>query len=497
MYSIAALASVVMGLSVWQAWPGWQPGWQPALLVLFIALLHWAEINGRIRAATVSLAPTSVAGLVCVIYARPSAAVVYACMGALIGKWLFKRQPAIKAIFNASKETLAVAAAVVVAHGLGFVPVSLGPESRAVTPADIIAICAAAGIYALIEEVLAIPVLSIAGGLSMRHVVMANLDIRFVVRLGALAAAVVMYLILLQSDVLLLAMPVLVYGVHLATAMRIRTRSERETWQRLSRATDEFNSVDFDGVLRTAVLRAAELFSVHEVEVEVKQPPRLVRGDANDVLYDGPPSGAPTPTGQAITIDLTTSADVASLGELRLLIRGGQITLSERENYTLSTFAAALRSFLRQDPDIVMVGEIRDLETAQISIQASLTGHLVLSTLHTNDAAGAVTRLVDIGVEPFLIASSLEAVLAQRLVRRICTECRTAYDPGASLIQQLGLRGDDIGSRQFFYGKGCEVCHDTGYLGRLGIFEMMRMNDAMRDLVTSRSPTLPRSKRRA
>jgi diguanylate cyclase (GGDEF)-like protein len=346
-YSIAALASVVMGLAVWQAWPGWQPGWQPALLVLFVALLQWAEINGRIRSTTVSLAPTSVAGLVCVIYARPSAAVVYACMGALIGKWLFKRQPAIKAIFNASKETLAVAAAVVVAHGLGFVPISLGPESRGVTPADIVAICAAAGAYALVEEVLGAPVLSIAGRLSMRHILMANLDIRYVVRLGALAAAVAMYLILLQSDVLLLAMPLLVYGIHLGTAMRIRTRSERETWQRLSRATDEFNSVDFDGVLRTAVIRAAELFSVHEVEVEVKQPPRLVRGDANDVLYDGPPAGAPASSGQAISIDLTTSADVASLGELRLLIHGGQITLSERENYTLSTFAAALRTAIR------------------------------------------------------------------------------------------------------------------------------------------------------
>jgi type IV pilus assembly protein PilB len=154
------------------------------------------------------------------------------------------------------------------------------------------------------------------------------------------------------------------------------------------------------------------------------------------------------------------------------------------------TFASALRSFLRQDPDIVMVGEIRDLETAQIAIQASLTGHLVLSTLHTNDAAGAVTRLVDMGVEPFLISSSLEAVLAQRLVRRICSDCRTAYDPGASLIQQLGLRPEDMGGGQFFYGKGCEICHDTGYLGRLGIFEMLRMSDGLRDLVTDKTPTL-------
>jgi len=154
------------------------------------------------------------------------------------------------------------------------------------------------------------------------------------------------------------------------------------------------------------------------------------------------------------------------------------------------TFASALRSFLRQDPDIIMVGEIRDLETAQIAIQASLTGHLVLTTLHTNDAAGAVTRLLDMGVEPFLISSSLEAVLAQRLVRRICPECRTAYEPGRGLLQQLGLRPDDVGARQFFYGKGCDSCHDTGYFGRMGIFEMLGVTDALRDLVTNHAPTM-------
>ncbi len=153
-------------------------------------------------------------------------------------------------------------------------------------------------------------------------------------------------------------------------------------------------------------------------------------------------------------------------------------------------FASALRSFLRQDPDVIMVGEIRDLETAQIAIQASLTGHLVLSTLHTNDAAGAVTRLVDLGVEPFLISSALEAVLAQRLVRRICTDCRTAFSPGDGLVEQLGLAPASLGDRRFYYGKGCEVCHDTGYRGRMGIYEMMRMTDGLRELITKRAPTL-------
>jgi len=154
------------------------------------------------------------------------------------------------------------------------------------------------------------------------------------------------------------------------------------------------------------------------------------------------------------------------------------------------TFAAALRSFLRQDPDVIMVGEIRDLETAQIAIQASLTGHLVLSTLHTNDASGAVTRLVDMGVEPFLIASSLEAVLAQRLVRRICTQCRTSYVPTGELLGQLNVARENIGNRQFFYGKGCPTCSQSGYRGRLGIYEWLRLSEALRDLVTQRAPTL-------
>jgi type IV pilus assembly protein PilB len=154
------------------------------------------------------------------------------------------------------------------------------------------------------------------------------------------------------------------------------------------------------------------------------------------------------------------------------------------------TFAAALRSFLRQDPDVIMVGEIRDLETAQISIQASLTGHLVLSTLHTNDATGAITRLIDMGVEPFLLASTVEAVLAQRLVRRVCTQCKTSYLPPADLLAQLGIARESVGSRQFFYGKGCPVCSQSGYRGRMGIYEWLRMTEAVRDLVTQRAPTL-------
>jgi type IV pilus assembly protein PilB len=154
------------------------------------------------------------------------------------------------------------------------------------------------------------------------------------------------------------------------------------------------------------------------------------------------------------------------------------------------TFAAALRSFLRQDPDTIMVGEIRDLETAQIAVQASLTGHVVLSTLHTNDAPGAVTRLIDMGLEPFLISASLEGVLAQRLLRRVCKTCRTAYEPDKDVINMLDVYALEIANKQFYYGKGCADCNRSGYKGRQGLFELMTINDQLRSLITQRSPTL-------
>ena len=153
-------------------------------------------------------------------------------------------------------------------------------------------------------------------------------------------------------------------------------------------------------------------------------------------------------------------------------------------------FASALRSFLRQDPDKIMVGEIRDIETAQIAVQASLTGHVVLSTLHTNDAPGAVTRLIDMGLEPFLISASLEAVLAQRLVRRICKNCLTAYEPSQDVKDMLNVDPLEIADKNFYYGEGCEQCSKTGYKGRIGLFEMVMVSDAIRDLINNRAPTL-------
>ena len=153
-------------------------------------------------------------------------------------------------------------------------------------------------------------------------------------------------------------------------------------------------------------------------------------------------------------------------------------------------FGRVLRAFLRQDPDRILVGEMRDLETAQIAIQASLTGHLVLSTLHTNDAPGAVTRLIDMGCEPFLVAATLEGVLGQRLLRWICPACRVAYKPSAAVLNQLGLTAADTGGREFFTGQGCYACNDTGYKGRQGLFELLDMSNPIRDLIAQRAATV-------
>lgn len=152
------------------------------------------------------------------------------------------------------------------------------------------------------------------------------------------------------------------------------------------------------------------------------------------------------------------------------------------------TFSRVLRAFLRQDPDRILVGETRDIETAQIAIQASLTGHLVFTTLHTNDSTGAVTRLVDMGIEPFLISASLECILAQRLIRKICTSCRTAYEPNEHVLTSLGLTIHDIGDKNFYYGKGCEACNNTGYKGRKGIYELLKMSDPIREMINERTP---------
>jgi type IV pilus assembly protein PilB len=153
-------------------------------------------------------------------------------------------------------------------------------------------------------------------------------------------------------------------------------------------------------------------------------------------------------------------------------------------------FPRVLRAFLRQDPDRIMIGEMRDKETATIGIQAALTGHLVLSTLHTNDAPGAVTRLVDMGCEPFLVAASLEGVLAQRLTRTICKECKCPYEPNEAILGQLGVSAHELGDKQFFTGAGCDACGQTGYRGRRGLYELLNITDPIRELITARAPTV-------
>jgi len=153
------------------------------------------------------------------------------------------------------------------------------------------------------------------------------------------------------------------------------------------------------------------------------------------------------------------------------------------------TFAKCLRSILRQDPDIIMVGEIRDLETAEIAAQASLTGHLVFTTLHTNDAPSSIARLLDLGVEPYLVTATLEGIVAQRLVRRICENCKSPYHPTEVQLMELRLKPEDVKGKKLYYGRGCDKCNNTGYKGRIATFEIMVFNEEIRDLIMNQAST--------
>ena len=153
------------------------------------------------------------------------------------------------------------------------------------------------------------------------------------------------------------------------------------------------------------------------------------------------------------------------------------------------TFASALRAILRQDPDRILVGEIRDLETAQIAIQAALTGHMVFSTLHTNDAPGTITRLRDMGVEPFLIPATVEGILAQRLVRKICSNCKVEYTPSRDQFIELNVKPEEWSDKKFYYGEGCGRCNNLGFKGRTGIYELIEMTEELRDMVAKGAST--------
>ena len=213
---------------------------------------------------------------------------------------------------------------------------------------------------------------------------------------------------------------------------------------------------------------------------------KLLRRSNGIILVTGPTGSGKTTTLYAALNKINSEdKNIMTIEDpVEYQLKGvNQIQVNPKINLT---FAAGLRSILRQDPDVVLVGEIRDLETAEIAIQASLTGHLVFSTLHTNDAPSAVTRLVDMGIEPYLISSSLVAVLAQRLVRTICPHCKVSYEPTDAELEELGLTREDLKDGKLYKGQGCEYCMYTGYKGRTGIFELFIVSDRIRKMITQK-----------
>jgi type IV pilus assembly protein PilB len=206
------------------------------------------------------------------------------------------------------------------------------------------------------------------------------------------------------------------------------------------------------------------------------------------VLVTGPTGSGKTTTLYSALSELNTLEDKLITTEDPVEYQIDGIVQIPIDHEIGVTFAACLRAILRQDPDIILVGEIRYLETAEIAVQASLTGHLVFSTLHTNDAPTSVTRLKDMGVPSFFITATVEAILAQRLVRRICSQCREETTPSEDLILDLGMSIDQFRGKKVYKGRGCEVCNNTGYKGRVGLFELMIMNDELREMVMRNAP---------
>jgi type IV pilus assembly protein PilB len=211
----------------------------------------------------------------------------------------------------------------------------------------------------------------------------------------------------------------------------------------------------------------------------------LIRKPNGIVLVTGPTSSGKTTTLYATLNELNSIEDkiITTEEPVEYEIEGLiQVPINGEIGVT---FAACLRAILRQDPDKILVGETRDLETAEIAIQASLTGHVVFTTLHTNDAPSSITRLRDMGLPTFLITATIEGVLAQRLVRRICTNCKTEFQPSQEIAMELGFTPAEASTKKFYYGKGCEKCNNTGYKGRMGIYELLMMNDTLRDMVVA------------
>ena len=207
------------------------------------------------------------------------------------------------------------------------------------------------------------------------------------------------------------------------------------------------------------------------------------------LLVTGPTGSGKTTTLYSCLKEINTEEDKLLTAEDPVEYEIEGIVQVPINNAVNMTFAKALRAFLRQDPDRIMVGEIRDFETAQIAVEASLTGHFVFSTLHTNDSASTVTRLIDMGIEPFLICSSLVGVLSQRLIRRVCWNCKTPYTPTDEELQSLGIERSDIGDAKFYYGKGCAICNNTGYKSRKAITELLEVTPDIKDLIYQNAPT--------
>jgi type IV pilus assembly protein PilB len=238
---------------------------------------------------------------------------------------------------------------------------------------------------------------------------------------------------------------------------------------------------------RTQVNLDLEQIGLREEELHVTR--QLIQKPHGIVIVTGPTGSGKTTTLYSCLRELNTpDVKILTAEDPVEYDIDGMCQCQVRSDIGL-TFARLLRSFLRQDPDIVLIGEVRDLETAQIAVQASLTGHLVFTTLHTNDAPSSIARLVDLGMEPFLVTATLEAVVAQRLVRRICTSCKEEYVPSETQLMELGLTPEDVTGRVFYYGKGCEYCNNTGYRGRLAIFELMVLDDELRELIMSHAST--------
>ena len=210
---------------------------------------------------------------------------------------------------------------------------------------------------------------------------------------------------------------------------------------------------------------------------------RIMRRPNGIVLVTGPTGSGKTTTLYSALSEMNEIADKLVTTEDPVEYDIDGIVQIPIDHNIGVTFASCLRAILRQDPDIILVGEIRDIETAEIAVQASLTGHLVFSTLHTNDAPSTITRMKDMGIPTFLITATVEAILAQRLVRRICTKCREEVEPPLEVLYELGMEKSDIKDQKFYRGKGCDNCNNTGYKGRIGLFELMIMNDEMREMI--------------